>query len=63
VLYGHLNTQEGSELISLLEVQFIKAADSGEQNAVLEFLHVTASLAHHGGIIFFFGDIFERQRL
>jgi hypothetical protein len=63
VFYGHLDAQEGSAFIGLLEVQLIKAADSGEQNAILEFLHVTASLAHYSGIIFFLGDMFERQRL
>jgi hypothetical protein len=33
----------------MLEIQLIEATDSSEQNAILELLHVTPRLAHHGG--------------
>ena len=46
----------------MLEIQLVETADSCEQNAILEFLHVTPRLAHDSRKGFF-DIIFESKGL
>lgn len=47
---SNLEVQEGAELLGVLKVQLIEAADSRQEHAVVELLHVAARLQHDGWI-------------